>query len=59
MRGEYFEGAVQNRRRQVWTVAIECDDVAPAGGSEMSKNGGESCCETLAFLRHNFHCMTQ
>ncbi len=55
MRGEFFERAVQNRRRKVWTVAIECDDVLPAGGSELSKNRGESCCETFAFLRHDPH----
>ncbi len=30
MRGEYFERALQNRRREVWTVAIECDDVPAA-----------------------------
>ncbi len=58
MRGEYFERAVQNRRCEVWSVAIECDDLLPAGGSEMSKNGGESCCETFAFLRHDSHRIT-
>ncbi len=55
MRGEYFERAVQNRRREMWTVAIECDDVLPVGGSEMSKNRSESCGETFAFLRHDLH----
>jgi hypothetical protein len=57
IRGEYFERVVQNRRREVWTVAIKCDDVLPAGGSEMPKNGGQSCCETFAFLRHDLHCI--
>jgi len=57
MRGEYFERAVQNRRREVRTVAIEGDDVLPPGGSEMSKNRAESCCETFAFLRDNLHCI--
>src|SRR5271165_6118966 len=58
MRGEYFERAVQNRWREVWTVAIECDDVLPDGGSEMSKNRGEPCCETFAFLGHNLRAIT-
>src|SRR5260370_19991757 len=58
MRGEYFERAVQNRRRKLRTVAIECDDVLPASGSEMSKNRGEPCCETFAFLRHDLHGIT-
>ena len=57
MRGEYFERAVQNRRSEVWTVAIEGDDVLPAGGSEVSKNRGESCCETFAFLRYDLYCI--
>src|SRR5229473_1982709 len=59
MRREYFERAAQNRRREVWTVAIERDDVLPAGGSEVSKNGGESCCETFAFLCHDLHCIAE
>ena len=55
MRGKYFERAVQNRRREVWTVAIECDHLVPAGGSEMPKNRDESRRETFAFLRHDLH----
>src|SRR5437667_1949705 len=58
MRGEYFERAVQNRRCKVWTVAIECNDVLLAGGSELSKNRGESCRETFAFLRYDPHRTT-
>jgi hypothetical protein len=41
----------------VWTVAIEGDDVLPAGGGEVSKNRGESCCETFAFLRYDLYCI--
>jgi hypothetical protein len=59
MRGEYFERAVQNRRSEVWTVAIEGNDVLPAGGRELSKNRGESCCETFSFLRYDLHCITE
>jgi hypothetical protein len=59
MGGEYFERAVQNGRREVWTVAIEGDDVPPAGGSEVSKNRGESCGKTFSFLRNDLHCITE
>src|SRR5690242_11039651 len=55
MLGEYFERAVQNRRREVRAVAIECDDVLLAVGSELSKNGGESCRKTFAVLRDDRH----
>ena len=57
VRGEYLERAVQNRRRKVWTVAIEGDDVPLPGGSKVSKNRGESRGETFAFLRHDRHAI--
>src|SRR5580692_6369608 len=38
MRRKCFERALQNQWREVWTVAIECDDVLSAVGSEMSKD---------------------
>src|SRR5215472_1227710 len=59
MRREYFERAVQNRRRKVGTVAIECDDVWPALGSEASKNRGESRRETFTFLCYDLHRTAQ
>ncbi len=43
MRGEYFERALEDGPSEVRTIAIECDDVLPAGGSEMSKDRGERC----------------
>src|SRR5919108_727464 len=57
MRGEYFERAVQSRWGKVWTVAIEGDDMLPASGSEVSKNGSESCGETFPFLPYDLHCI--
>ena len=59
VRGKYFERALENGRSEVRTIAIECDDALPAGGSEMSKDRGESCCETFAFLRDDLHCVAQ
>jgi hypothetical protein len=43
----------------VWTVAIERDDVLAAGGSEVSKNRGESPGETFTFLRYDLHRIPQ
>src|SRR5262249_4060021 len=48
--GEDFEGAIQNRRREMWTVAIEGDHMLPAR-SKVSKDRGESCREAGALLR--------
>jgi hypothetical protein len=59
MCSEYFECAVQNRGREVWAVAIECEDMLLASGSEMSKNRGKSGSETFAFLRHYLHRIPQ
>src|SRR5215470_16470928 len=53
MCGEYFERALQNRRCKVWAVAIERNDVLPAGGSEVSKDRSESCREALTLLRYD------
>jgi len=38
MREEYFERRCPNGRSEVGTVAIEHDDVLPAGRSEVSKS---------------------
>jgi hypothetical protein len=57
MRGEYFERALENRPSEVRTIAIECDDVLPTGGCEVSKDRGESRCETFAFLRDDLRCI--
>src|SRR5215469_4893955 len=50
---EHLKRGVQNRGREMWTVAIESDHVLPVGGCEVSKDRGESCGETFAFLRNN------
>src|SRR5579863_4441471 len=59
MGGECFERALKNQWREVWTVAVECDDALPPGGSEMSKNRGEPSCKAFACLRHDLHCIAQ
>src|SRR5262249_61522952 len=51
MRGEYAERTVQDRRRQVWAVAVECDDVLPAVSGEVLKHGGGSGGEPFTSLR--------
>jgi len=59
VRSEYFERTVQNRRREVWAIAIEREDMLLASGSEMSKYRGKSGSETFAFLRHDLHRIPQ
>ena len=58
VRGEHFERAVENRRREVWSIAVEGDDVSPTGGCKMPKDRGESCRETIALLRHDLDRIT-
>src|SRR6516162_3228856 len=59
VRSQYFEGVLQNRRRKVWTIAIERVDVLSAGRSELSTNRGESGGKALTVLRHDRHCIAQ
>src|SRR5215469_2967952 len=53
--GESLKSPLQNRCWQVWTVAIEGNDVPLASRGEVTKNIGECCCQALTFLRNNLH----
>src|SRR5689334_20293502 len=59
VRRQHFEGTVENRRREVWTITVERDDMPASGGCEMSKDGDKSCRESLAFLRDHLYRFTE
>src|SRR5580692_12254851 len=58
VRSEDLECVLQNRRRQVGAVAVECDDALVAS-CKMGKHRSEPRCEAFTLLRHHAYLLTR
>ena len=56
MCGQRFERVFENGTRQVWAVAVECDDAPLMTFCEMRKHRNEACGKTFTFLRNYARC---
>src|SRR5262245_45950281 len=56
---EALKSAFQNRRRQVWAIAVERDHGMLVSRREVCKNRGESRCKALTLLGHDLRSISQ